>query len=397
MDIAATAEDRRFRDEVREFLAGELPDDIRDRWVGTTAIFPDFEDGVRWQKILHRKGWVAPMWPVEWGGTGWSTTRKYIFEYETAVAGAPPINPLNYRMIGPVLMRFGTEAQKLRHLPRILASEEAWCQGYSEPSSGSDLASLGCRGDRDGDHYVVDGSKIWTTYAHKSDWMFCLVRTGREARKQDGISFLLIDMTTPGIEVRPLITLAGDHEINQVFFTGVRVPATNLVGGEGRGWEVAKYLLEFERGGNFATGRLKLNLERVRRIASAAGADRSGDFRRRLAEAEIAFESVSLAELRELSRLKVGQNPGNAASTIKLANANITQLLTELGVEAAGPDAAALPSEQLAAFMGPNEPPPWTAGEAAASGRYFNHRAISIMGGSNEIQHDILAKRALGL
>ena len=395
MDIATTAEDRRFRDEVREFAARSLPDDIRDRWVDRTTIFPDFDDSVRWQKILHRKGWVAPMWPVEWGGTGWSNTKIHIFEYELGLAGAPPINSLPYRMIGPVLIRYGTEEQKRRHLPRILASDESWCQGYSEPSSGSDLASLGCRAARDGDDYVVNGSKIWTTYAHNSDWMFCLVRTSRETRKQDGISFLLIDMATPGLEVRPLITLAGDHEINQVFFTDVRVPRSNLVGEEGRGWEIAKYLLEFERGGNFAAGRIALDLESVRRMAAVTGADRSAAFRRRLAEAEIAFQGLALAELCELSRLEAGQNPGNAASMIKLSNSNMLQRLTELGVEAAGP--YAMPFEQLAEAAGLNQPPVWTRPEAASAGRYFNHRGVTIMGGSNEVQYGILAKHALGL
>lgn len=396
MQLAFTAAERAFREEVRNFLATELPDDIRRRWQDGSMIFPDRDDAVRWQKILHEKGWIAPNWPEEHGGPGWTVAQKFIFEVETASAGAPPVIPLGLRMVGPVIMRYGTEAQKAHFLPRILASEDYWCQGYSEPGSGSDLASLKTRAVKDGDDYVINGSKIWTTHAHFADWMFALVRTSTEGKPQQGITFLLIPMDTPGIEIRPLITLGGHHEVNQVFFTDVRVPQSNRVGPENDGWTVAKYLLEFERGGSFHTGRINVNLARLRNLAREAGCLDEPGFRQRLAELEVEAEAVSMSELRMLSSLTTGQNPGAAASIIKLRGSEATQKATEMIMEAAG--LYALPFEQLEqAAGGANTPGVATPDEASSAGRYFGFRAATIFGGSSEVQRNILAKVSYGL
>ena len=396
MDMQFSDADLAFRDEVRDFLATELPDDIRQRWVDGSLIFPDRDDAVRWQKILHKKGWIAPNWPEEHGGPGWTVSQKFIFETESAEAGAPPVIPLGLRMVGPVIMRYGTDEQKAHFLPRILATDDYWCQGYSEPGSGSDLASLKTRAVPDGDDYVINGSKIWTTHAHFADWMFALVRTSTEGKPQQGITFLLIPMDTPGIEIRPLITLGGHHEVNQVFFTDVRVPQANRVGEENDGWTVAKYLLEFERGGNFYTGRINVNLARLRKLAKANGCEDDPAFRKRLAELEVEANAVSVSELRMLSSLTTGQNPGASASIIKLRGSEATQKATEMIMDAAG--VYALPFEQLEqAVDGTNEPGVATPDEASAAGRYYGFRAATIFGGSSEVQRNILAKVSLGL
>ncbi len=397
MDMQFTEADLAFRDEVREFLATELPDDIRQRWRDGSLIFPDRDDAVRWQKILHKKGWIAPNWPEQHGGPGWTTSQKFIFECETAEAGAPPVIPLGLRMVGPVIMRYGTDEQKAHFLPRILATDDYWCQGYSEPGSGSDLASLKTRAVRDGDDYVINGSKIWTTHAHFADWMFALVRTSTEGKPQQGISFVLIPMDTPGIEIRPLITLGGHHEVNQVFFTDVRVPQANRVGDENDGWTVAKYLLEFERGGNFYTGRINVNLMRLRKLARDRGAIDDPAFRKRLAELEVEAQSVSVSELRMLSSLTTGQNPGASASIIKLRGSEATQKATEMIMEAAG--LYALPFEQLeTAVDRANEfASVSTPDEASAAARYYGFRAATVFGGSSEVQRNILAKLNYGL
>ncbi len=396
MDLQFTKAEQVFQEEVRSFLAMDLPGDIRERWQSGSLIFPDQEDAVRWQKILWRKGWIAPNWPKEHGGPGWNVTQKYIFEVETASAGAPPVIPLGLRMVGPVIMRYGTAEQKAHFLPRILATDDYWCQGYSEPGSGSDLASLKTRAVKDGDDYIINGSKIWTTHAHFADWMFALVRTSTEGKPQQGITFLLIPMDTPGIEIRPLITLGGHHEVNQVFFTDVRVPQANRVGEENDGWTVAKYLLEFERGGNFYTGRINVNLARLRRLARENGLENDPAFVKRMAELEVEAQAISTSELRMLAALGTGQNPGASASIIKLRGSEATQKATEMIVEAAG--LYALPFEQLeAAVGGANEPAVSTPDEASAAGRYYGFRASTIFGGSSEVQRNILAKVSLGL
>ncbi len=396
MDASLNAEELAFREEVRTFLREKLPKDIHARWLESGKIFPDRDDAVRWQKILHEKGWIAPNWPVEHGGPGWTATQKYIFALETASYGAPPVIPLGLGMVAPVIMKYGTDAQKAHFLPRILATDDYWCQGYSEPGSGSDLASLKTRAQKDGDDYVVNGSKIWTTHAQFADWMFCLVRTSDEPKRQMGITFLLIPMTTPGIEVRPIITLGGHHEVNQVFFDDVRVPQSNRVGPEGEGWTVAKYLLEFERGGNFASGRIALNMARLKRLAQTNGMAAEPDFRRKLAELEIKAETIAISELRMLSKLKTGDNPGVEASIIKLRGSEVNQDVTELAVEAAG--LYALPFEQLEQAMGDNRAAvAQTEAEAGVAPRYFNYRANTIFGGTSEVQRGILAKASLGL
>lgn len=396
MDAILTDDDRAFRDEVRAFLREKLPKDIHERWLESGKIFPDRDDGIRWHKILYERGWVAPNWPEEHGGPGWSTVQKYIFATETASYGAPPVIPLGLGMVAPVIMRYGTDAQKNHFLPRILSGEDYWCQGYSEPGSGSDLASLRTRAEKDGDDYVINGSKIWTTHAQFADWMFCLVRTSDEPKRQMGISFLLIPMSTPGIEVRPIITLGGHHEVNEVFFDDVRVPQSNRVGPEGEGWTVAKYLLEFERGGNFASGRIAVNFARLKRMAEANALDADKDFARKLADLEIQVETVGMSELRMLSKLKSGQNPGADASIIKLRGSEVNQNVTELSVEAAG--LYALPFEQLEQAMGDNRAAvAQTEAEAGVAPRYFNYRANTIFGGTSEVQKGILAKVALGL
>jgi len=352
MDALLTADEIAFREEVRTFLREKLPKDIHDRWLESGKIFPDKPDVVRWQKILAEKGWIAPGWPEEWGGPGWTTTQKFIFATETASYGAPPVIPLGLGMVAPVIMKFGTEEQKNHFLPRIYNTDDYWCQGYSEPGAGSDLASLKTRATKDGDDYIVNGSKIWTTHAHFADWIFCLVRTSDEPKRQMGISFVLIPMTTPGIEVRPIITIGGHHEVNQVFFDDVRVPQANRVGPEGEGWTVAKYLLEFERGGSFASGRIALNMARLKRMAKVNGLDQDQAFKRRLAQLEIDAEAIAMSELRMLSKLKTGQNPGTDASIIKLRGSEVNQDTTELTVAAAG--LYALPFEQLEQAMGDN-------------------------------------------
>ena len=396
MDMQFSDADLAFRDEVREFLATELPDDIRERWVNGSLIFPDRDDAVRWQKILHKKGWIAPNWPQEYGGPGWTVSQKFIFETEMAEAGAPPVIPLGLRMVGPVIMRYGTEEQKAHFLPRILATEDYWCQGYSEPGSGSDLASLKTRAVKDGNDYIVNGSKIWTTHAHFADWMFALVRTSNEGKPQQGITFLLIPMDMPGIEIRPLITLGGHHEVNQVFFTDVRVPQENRVGEENDGWTVAKYLLEFERGGSFYTGRINVNLARLWRLARENGLEDDPAFVKRMAELEVEAQAISNSELRMMAALGTGQNPGASASIIKLRGSEATQKATEMIVEAAG--MYALPFEQLEQVVdGANEPGVATPDEASAAGRYYGFRAATIFGGSSEVQRNILAKVSLGL
>jgi alkylation response protein AidB-like acyl-CoA dehydrogenase len=397
MHMQFSEPDRAFQQEVRNFLAKDLPNDIRQRWQDGSMIFPDRDDAVRWQKILHSKGWIAPNWPVEHGGPGWNVTQKYIFETETAQAGAPPVIPLGLRMVGPVIMKYGSDEQKAHFLPRILASDDYWCQGYSEPGSGSDLASLRTRAVADGDDYVVNGSKIWTTHAQFADWMFALVRTREGGKPQQGISFLLIPMTTPGITIRPLITLGGHHEVNQVFFDDVRVPQSNRVGLENEGWTVAKYLLEFERGGSFYAGRIQVNLQRLKALAAASGADRDPAFRQRLASVEVEAEAVGVSELRMLSALTTGQNPGASSSILKARGSEVIQLITEMTMEAAG--LYTMPFEQLEAVVGgDNAPPgPQTPDEVSAAPRYFGFRASSIFGGTNEVQRNILAKVTLGL
>ncbi len=393
MDLELTAADLAFRDEVRAFIEANLTPELRRAGERLTSVFCEPRYSLPWQKILHARGWAAPAWPREYGGPGWSEVQRAIFAAECARAGAPTLSPMGLKMVGPVIMGYGTPEQKAYYLPRILAGEDYWCQGYSEPGSGSDLASLQLRAVSDGDHYVLDGSKIWTTHAQYANRMFCLVRTSTEGKPQQGITFLLLEMDTPGISVKPIITLAGEHEVNQVFFDGVRVPKANRIGAENQGWTVAKYLLEFERGGGSAPG-LMVGLERAQRIAEAAGGDDAAH-RRRLAEAQIAVTAIDMSERMVLAALAGGKNPGPASSMLKINGTEAMQRIDEISVAGLG------------AYAGVDQPEAREAGSnveavgpeegLVAMPRYLNNRAASIYGGSNEIQRDIIARLVLGL
>src|SRR3954470_2133645 len=338
MDLNYSAEDLAFRDTVRSYLDANLPKDLQYKVLNHKRLSKD--DFVRWHKILAKQGWVATNWPVEYGGTGWSATQRHIWEEECARAGTPPILPFGVNMVAPVIMAFGNEAQKAHYLPRILNCDDWWCQGYSEPGSGSDLASLKTTAERSGDHYIVNGQKTWTTLGQHADMIFCLVRTDSTVRKQEGISFLLIDMKSPGITVRPIIMLDEDHEVNEVFFDNVRVPAANLVGQENRGWTYAKYLLGHERTGIAAVGRSKRELARLKRMAGREqknGRPLIEDplFGAKVAELEIELMALEVTVLRVLAR--ADRAPGPEASVLKVRGTDIQQALSELMVEAAGP------------------------------------------------------------
>jgi acyl-CoA dehydrogenase len=400
MELELTAADAAFRDEVRAFLETHLPADLRQAGRLTTSVFTDRTYNIPWHKILHAKGWVAPAWPKDYGGTGWSEMQRYIFAAECARVGTPALSPMGLKMVGPVIMKYGTPEQKAFYLPRILSGDDYWCQGYSEPGSGSDLASLQTRAVPDGDDYIINGTKIWTTHAHFASRMFCLVRTGTTGKPQQGITFLLLDMDTPGITVKPIVTMADDHEVNQVFFDNVRVPQKNRVGAENDGWTVAKYLLEFERGNAAAPG-LKMALARVRAMAQARmgddGAPLGGtaDIAARMAALEARVAAIEMVEHRVMTALAAGKNPGPASSMMKVQATETTQMIDELAVEVAGPYGivsqieARTPGANVAA-IGPED-------ALVSMPRYLNNRASSIYGGSNEIQRDIMAKLVLGL
>lgn len=394
MNLDLTNEEVAFRDEVRAFLDASLSPELREVGRRATSVFTDKQHSLPWQKILHAKGWAAPSWPVEYGGPGWGVMQRHIFAAECARAGAPGLAPMGLRMVGPVIMGFGTPEQKAQYLPRILSGEDYWCQGYSEPQAGSDLAALALWAVRDGDDYVLSGSKLWTTHAHWANRMFCLVRTDATGKPQAGITFLLLDMNTPGIRVRPIITLAGEHEVNEVFFDQVRVPVSERVGEENKGWTVAKYLLEFERGGSSAPG-LQVMLDRVRDVAWEAGLLTEAAFRSKLMAAEIAVTAIEIAEQRTLAALASGANPGPASSMLKAQGAEALQMVDELMLETAGAYAAA--DQPGARQPGSNVAPIGPDAALTAMPRYLNDRAATIYGGSNEIQRDIIARLVLGL
>jgi alkylation response protein AidB-like acyl-CoA dehydrogenase len=400
MDLNYTNEDLAFRDQVRAFLDAELPQDLQHKVLNHLRLNKD--DYVRWHRILARRGWVAPGWPQEFGGPGWTAAQRHIFEEECARAGTPPILPFGVNMVAPVIMAFGSQAQKDYYLPRILSCEDWWCQGYSEPGAGSDLASLkttAVRGrDDGGEHYIVNGQKTWTTLAQHADMIFCLVRTDTNVRKQEGISFLLIDMHSPGITVRPIVMLDEDHEVNEVFFDNVRVPAENLVGQENRGWTYAKYLLGHERTGIAAVGRSKRELARLKRMAGREqknGRPLIEDplFGAKIAGLEIELLALEMTVLRVLAQ--AAKAPGPEASVLKVRGTEIQQRLTELIVEAAGP--LALPFDE-AYLEGGREHSVFDDDFAAPLlSHYFNYRKTSIYGGSNEIQRNIISQMILGL
>ncbi len=400
MDLTYTGEDLAFQNEVRAFLKENLTAEIKRATEKTTTVFVEKDVAEKWQKKLYEKGWLAYFWPKEYGGTGWTATQRYIFQQECAAAGAPGIIPMGIRYVGPVIFTFGSQAQKDFFLPKILNGEHYWCQGYSEPGAGSDLAGLKTRAVRDGDHYVVNGSKIWTTHAHHADWIFCLVRTDNTGRKQEGISFLLIDLKTPGIEIDPIITMGLDHEVNQVFFDDVRVPVENRVGEENQGWEYAKFLLEFERGGG-SSGYLKAGMEKLKAVVSAQvnGTQpliRDPRFAAELASIEVGVMAQEITELRMMSKLAAGQPPGAESSIMKSTSVDLGQRMSELMVEALDYYATPMPAGGRPLYEindwlpGPEYAPP-------AIGTYLNKRASSIFGGSNEVQRDIIAKLVLRL
>ncbi|HZP92936.1 MAG TPA: acyl-CoA dehydrogenase family protein [Burkholderiales bacterium] len=398
MDLSFTPEENAFREEVRGFVAQELPGDVKRKVLEHRRLQKD--DIYRWHKALYERGWVAPNWPVEYGGTGWNAIQRHIFDEEAAAGGAPRLSPFGLNMIGPVLIEFGAEQQKRRYLPSILSGEQWWCQGYSEPGSGSDLASLKTRAERRGDVYLVNGQKTWNTHGQWADMIFCLVRTSSTGRKQEGISMLLVDMRSPGVEVRPIITLDGEHEVNEVWLQDVEVPAENLVGEEGRGWTIAKFLLSHERTGIAGVGASKRELKYLKYLASQERIDgrpliEDPVFRDRVAQLEIDLMALEMTVLRVASAEREGKAPGPEASILKIRGTEIQQTLTELQMEAVGP--YALPHLPMAwgdHWIGPTVGPDYAAPLAA---RYFNHRKVTIYGGTNEIQRNIIAQQVLGL
>jgi pimeloyl-CoA dehydrogenase large subunit len=399
MDLRFTAEELAFRDEVRAFMRASLPEDIRRKLVEGRHLKK--EDFVIWQRILNRKGWAVPNWPVEWGGTGWTPVQQYIFLEEMQQTPAPQPLPFGVNMVGPVIAAFGNAAQKKRFLPRIANIDDWWCQGFSEPGAGSDLASLKTTAKRDGDHYVVNGQKTWTTLAQHADWIFCLVRTDAAAKKQQGISFLLIDMKTKGITVRPIVTIDGGREVNEVFFDDVRVPAENLVGEENKGWDYAKFLLGNERTG---IARVGMSKERIRRLKELARMEMSGDkpliederFGAKLAAVEVELKALEMTQLRVVSNERQrGNRPDPASSILKIKGSEIQQTITELLVEVVGPYALPYQPEYLDDERR-NEPPVGPEWAPSVAPNYFNMRKTTIYGGSNEIQKNIIAKAILG-
>lgn len=393
MDIQYTQEQLQFRSEVRAFLQAKLPVEIAEKVKNHRRLSKD--DLVRWQKILAEKGWFAVHWPVEHGGTGWGPVEKHIFDEECAKAGAPGIVPFGVSMVAPVIMRFGTEEQKQQYLPPILNSDVWWCQGYSEPGAGSDLASLNTRAVRDGDHYVVTGQKTWTTLGQHADMIFCLVRTDPEAKKQSGISFLLIDMNTPGITVRPLITLDGEHEVNEVFFDDVRVPVANRIGEENQGWTYAKYLLTYERTGIAGVGHAKAALEHLKAIAKTQQVNgkpliEDPMFLAELADVEMELMALEMTNLRTVAAAAAGGMPGAESSFLKIMGTELRQQITSMFRRAAGPYAVPFMDLDETDPVGPEF-------STFVSSHYFNYRKLSIFGGSNEIQRNIIAKMILGL
>jgi hypothetical protein len=393
MELQLSSEDAAFRDEVRGFIAENYPTEMR---VPNPETDLSKEQMLLWHRILHKKGWIAPLWPKQYGGPGWSITQRFLFERETSRAGTLPPLAFSVTMVGPVIYTFGNEAQKNKFLPRILSGEDWWCQGYSEPGSGSDLASVRTKAVREGDHYIVNGHKTWTTLAQHADWIFCLVRTDPAAKLQSGISFLLIDMKSPGVSVRPIITIDGSHEVNDVFLENVRVPAENLIGEENKGWTYAKFLLGNERTSMAGIGRSTRTLNRLRNIVeSEISRDDPAyfEFIKEIARLELDVLALEATELRVVAQMSRGIDPGAAASLFKIRGTEIFQEITELTHRAIGNYGLAIREHSVSAnhFM------PGPQYGHTASEHYLNSRKLSIYGGSNEIQRNIIAKAVLGL
>ena len=398
MDLNFTPEESAFRQQVKRFMQEKLPADIREKVLG--GLIVERGDYVRWQRILHEQGWGAPGWPEQFGGPGWNATQQYIFEEEAAAAGAPRAVPFGLKMVAPVIMAFGSPEQQQRYLPTILSAEEWWCQGYSEPGAGSDLASLKMRATREGDEYVLNGQKTWTTLGQYADWIFCLVRTDPDVKPQRGISFILVRMDTPGITVRPIITMDGAHEVNEVWFENVRVPAANLIGEENQGWTYAKFLLGHERTNIAGIGIGKRELARLKRLASQETKNgkpllKDPMFAARVAQVEVDLTALEITNLRVLSAEAEHRAPGPEASILKIKGTEIQQSITELLTQAVGPYALQLNRAAMAAgYQGEHAGPVYA--ESLAAG-YLNMRKLSIYGGSNEIQKNIISQMILGL
>ena len=398
MDMTFSEKDNAFRQEVRDFLAEKLPSRLSSKVKLGKRLNKD--DMIEWHAILNARGWLATNWPEEHGGPGWTAVQKHIFDEECWAAGAPRTVPFGLNMLAPVLMKFGSEEQKAHYLPRILDGTDWWCQGYSEPGAGSDLASLRTSAVREGEHYIVNGQKTWTTLGQFADWIFCLVRTSTEGKRQEGISFLLIDMNTPGVTVRPIILLDGEHEVNEIFFDDVKVPVGNLVGEENKGWTYAKYLLTHERTGTANIGNSNAAIERLKKIADEqkkGGKSLSEDhyFAARMAKVEIDLNALKTTNLRILVEADSGAAPGPESSMLKVKGTIVRQEINDLARRALGP--YALPFSSEAMEEGYNEAPigPDYANPIAA--KYFNNRKMSIYAGSNEVQREILTKTKLGL
>jgi alkylation response protein AidB-like acyl-CoA dehydrogenase len=403
MSLALSPPDAAFRDEVRAFLDSALTPKLRRAGTLMTSVYCDHDAQLEWQALLHQRGWAAPSWPTEHGGCDWSVMQRYIFTRERLLAGAPT-SPLGINMVGPAIMRFGSDAQKAFFLPRMLTGEHFWCQGYSEPQAGSDLAALAMRAVRDGDDLVCTGTKIWTTHANVANWMFCLVRTTTGPRRQQGITFLLIDMASPGIDVKPIVMSSGEWVQNQIFFDEVRVPVANVVGQIDDGWTVAKYLLEYERGGTAYAAELQAKLDAIRRDLAGDALLDDPLFTARLAETEIEVEVLDALEVEILAALGDDRAIGADASMMKILGTELQQRVTELALDAAGPMArayqpgVAVPGGPIVGYPIALDDycsgQPW---QAIAPLRYLNERAGTIYAGANEIQRGILAKAELGL
>ena len=408
MRLAFNDEELAFQREVRDWITANMPPEVAEESRRSRTSHVSKERLLQWQKKLASRGWLCPNWPQEYGGPGWNSTQKFIFEMEMARADSPYLSSFSIKMVAPVLMKYGSAAQKQRFLPKIAAAEELWCQGYSEPGSGSDLASLRTKAERrkdeTGGHYLVNGQKIWTTNAHYADWIFCLVRTSNEGKRQEGISFLLIDMKSPGIRIDPIYLVDGTrtpmrHEVNQVFFTDVKVPVENLVGEENKGWTYAKYLLEFERGGQAHGPRLRKAFRHLQTLSKTqldAGEPLSASarWREKMAALEIEIDAVEMNEMMFYSSLKIGDAPGNMGSVVKMRGTEVGQKVTELAVEAVGWYGA--PFTELRNYDSNIVP---VGGDYVddVSPRYFNTRKTTIYGGSSEVQRNVLAKAMLGL
>lgn len=398
MDLSFTPEETAFQHDVRDWVAANLPGDISEKVLGGDKVKK--EDLKRWHKILFDKGWVAPAWPEEFGGTGWNAFQRYIFDQELTSAGAPDLLGFSMKMVGPVIYTYANEEQKAQHLPGVLGGDTWWCQGYSEPGSGSDLASLKTKAVSDGDDYIVNGAKIWTSGAHEADWIFCLVRTDDGGKKQEGISFLLIDMTTPGIEVNPIVSIVGEHTLNQVFFTDVRVPKANLIGEENKGWTYAKFLLVNERNGIARVGGKKRQLSRIKKLAQVTeiGGELLADapsYKQRIAEAEVALMALEISELRFLCGQQLDHAPGVEANMMKVAGTQLGQSLSDLFVEIAG--YYGIPYDGFEDTTGSNEPFIGPIEYKGGMAETLYGRASTIFGGSNEIQRDVMSKILLSI